>query len=222
MIAAWRRIFLRDLRISLRQGSDLSMVVMFFIITAALFPFGIGPEPSVLARIAPGIVSVCAMLAVLLSLDRIFLNDFEDGSLDLLTMTPLPLEAVVLAKVAAHWVLTGLPLIVAAPFIGLMLNLPDAGYGTLFVIMLLVTPTLSLIGAVGASLTLGARRAGILVSILVLPLYIPALIFAAAAIDAAIMGLPARPYFYILGAMLVAAIPLTPWASAAAIRQALR
>jgi heme exporter protein B len=221
-MTAWRRIFLRDLRISLRQGTDLSMVVMFFIITAALFPFGIGPEPTVLARIAPGVVAVCAMLAVLLSLDRIFLNDYEDGSLDLLTMTALPLEAVVLAKVAAHWVLTGLPLIVAAPFIGLMLNMPDDGYATLVAVMALVTPTLSLIGAVGASLTLGARRAGVLVSILVLPLYIPARIFATAAIDAAIMGLPVRPYFYFLGAMLAAAVPLAPWASAAAIRQSLQ
>ncbi len=220
-MTAWWQIFTRDLRISLRQGSDLSMVVMFFIITAALFPFGIGPEPAVLARIAPGVVSVCAMLAVLLSLDRIFLNDYEDGSLDLMTMTALPLEAVVLAKVAAHWVLTGLPLILAAPVIGLMLNLPDAGYLTLIGVMALVTPTLSLIGAIGASLTLGARRAGVLVSILVLPLYIPALIFATAAIDAAIMDLPVQPYFLILGAMLTAALPLAPWASAAALRQAL-
>jgi heme exporter protein B len=217
----WRRILMRDLRMSLRQGSDLAMVVMFFVITAALFPFGIGPEPVILARIAAGIVTVCAMLATLLSLDRMFLNDYEDGSLDLMTFTPLPLEAVVLAKITAHWLLTGLPLIVAAPILAVLFNLPQDGYATLFAVMALATPTLSLIGAIGASLTLGARRAGVLVSVLVLPLYIPVLIFAAGAIDAAIMGLPVRPYLLILAAMLVAALPLAPWASAAALRQSL-
>lgn len=218
----WRRILLRDLRMSLRQGSDLAMVVMFFVITAALFPFGIGPEPVVLARIAAGIVTVCAMLATLLSLDRMFLNDYEDGSLDLLMFTPLPLEAIVLAKIAAHWLLTGLPLIVAAPVLAVFFNLPAEGYATLIVVMLLATPSLSLIGAIGASLTLGARRAGVLVSVLVLPLYIPVLIFAAGAIDAAIMGLPTRPYLLILAALLAAALPLAPWASAAALRQSLQ
>ena len=217
----WRRILIRDLRMSLRQGSDLAMVVMFFVITAALFPFGIGPEPVILARIAAGIVTVCAMLATLLSLDRMFLNDYEDGSLDLMTFTPLPLEAVVLAKVGAHWLLTGLPLIVAAPVLAVLFNLPQDGYATLFAVMVLATPTLSLIGAIGASLTLGARRAGVLVSVLVLPLYIPVLIFAVGAIDAAIMGTAVRPHLLILTAMLVAALPLTPWASAAALRQSL-
>ena len=217
----WRRILIRDLRMSLRQGSDLAMVVMFFVITAALFPFGVGPEPVILARIAAGIVTVCAMLATLLSLDRMFLNDYEDGSLDLMTFTPLPLEAVVLAKVGAHWLLTGLPLIVAAPVLAVLFNLPQDGYATLFAVMVLATPTLSLIGAIGASLTLGARRAGVLVSVLVLPLYIPVLIFAAGAIDAAIMGFPVRPYLLILAALLVAALPLAPWASAAALRQSL-
>jgi heme exporter protein B len=217
----WRRILMRDLRMSLRQGSDLAMVVMFFVITASLFPFSIGPEPVILARIAAGIVTVCAMLATLLSLDRMFLNDYEDGSLDLMTFTPLPLEAVVLAKITAHWLLTGLPLIIAAPMLAVLFNLPQEGYATLFAVMVLATPTLSLIGAIGASLTLGARRAGVLVSVLVLPLYIPVLIFAAGAIDAAIMGLPVRPYLLILAAMLVAALPLAPWASAAALRQSL-
>jgi heme exporter protein B len=217
----WRRILVHDLRMSLRQGSDLAMVVMFFVITAALFPFGIGPEPAVLARIAAGIVTVCAMLATLLSLDRMFLNDYEDGSLDLLILSPLPLEAIVLAKVAAHWLLTGLPLIVAAPVLAVFFNLPADGYATLFAVMFLATPTLSLIGAIGASLTLGARRAGVLVSVLVLPLYIPVLIFAAGAIDAAIMDLPTRPFLLILAAMLVASLPLAPLASAAALRQSL-
>ena len=221
MIAAMGQILLRDLRISLRQGSDIVVVVMFFVITVALFPFGVGPEGNILARIAAGVVWVCAMLATLLSLDRMFLNDFEDGALEQLALAPLPLEAIVLAKAAAHWLVTGLPLILAAPVLATLLHMAPEGYLTLFLAMVLGTPTLSLIGAIGASLTLGARRAGVLVSVLVLPLYIPVLIFAVGAIDAASMSLTARPHLLILGAMLAGALPLAPWASAAAIRQAL-
>lgn len=220
-MGALGQILLRDLRISLRQGSDIVVVVMFFIITVALFPFGVGPEGNILARIAAGVVWVCAMLATLLSLDRMFLNDYEDGSLEQLALAPLPLEAIVLAKAAAHWLVTGLPLIVAAPVLATLLNMAPEGYVTLFLVMLLGTPTLSLIGAIGASLTLGARRAGVLVSVLVLPLYIPVLIFAVGAIDAASMSLTARPHLLFLAAILAGALPLAPWASAAAIRQAL-
>jgi heme exporter protein B len=205
----------------MRQGSDIMVVVMFFVITVALFPFGVGPETTILARIAAGVVWVCAMLATLLSLDRMFLNDFEDGSLEQLALCSLPLEAVVLAKAGAHWLVTGLPLILAAPVLAMLLNMSTGGYFTLFAVMLLGTPTLSLIGAIGASLTLGARRAGVLVSILVLPLYIPILIFAVGAIDAASMDLPTKPHLLFLGAMLAGALPLAPWASASAIRQAL-
>lgn len=197
------------------------VVVMFFVITVSLFPFGVGPETNILARIAAGVVWVCAMLATLLSLDRMFLNDYEDGSLEQLALCPLPLEAVVLGKAGAHWLVTGLPLIVAAPVLATLLNMASDGYVTLFLVMLLGTPTLSLVGAIGASLTLGARRAGVLVSILVLPLYIPILIFAVGAIDAATMALPTRPHLLFLGAMLAGALPLAPWAAAAAIRQAL-
>ncbi len=197
------------------------VVVMFFVITVSLFPFGVGPETNILARIAAGVVWVCAMLATLLSLDRMFLNDYEDGSLEQLALCPLPLEAVVLAKAGAHWLVTGLPLILAAPVLATLLNMPSGGYLTLFLVMLIGTPTLSLIGAIGASLTLGARRAGVLVSILVLPLYIPILIFAVGAIDAAAMSLPTRPHLLFLGAMLAGALPLAPWASASAVRQAL-
>ncbi len=197
------------------------VVVMFFVITVALFPFGVGPESNILARIAAGVVWVCAMLATLLSLDRMFLNDYEDGSLEQLALCPLPLEIIVLAKAGAHWLVTGLPLILAAPILAMLLNMPAGGYLTLFSVMILGTPTLSLIGAIGASLTLGARRAGVLVSILVLPLYIPILIFAVGAIDAAAMSLPTRPHILFLAAILAAALPLAPWASASAIRQAL-
>ena len=198
------------------------MVVSFFVITVTLFPLGVGPEPNVLARIAAGVVWVTALLATMLSLDRLFQSDYEDGSIDLMLLAPVPLELLVLTKTLAHWMLTGLPLIVTAPVLAALMNMPGEGYGVLIATMALATPTLSLIGAVGAALTLGARRGGVLISLLVLPLYIPALIFSVAAVDAAITGLSARPHLLILGAMLAAALPLAPWASAAALRHALR
>ncbi|MEN8195946.1 MAG: heme exporter protein CcmB [Pseudomonadota bacterium] len=213
---------MRDLRLALRQGTDVAMVVSFFVITVTLFPLGVGPEPNVLARIAAGVVWVTALLAVMLSLERMFQSDYEDGSVDLLLLTPAPLELVVLAKVAAHWLLTGFPLIVTAPVLAALMNMPGEGYAVLIATMALATPTLSLIGAVGAALTLGARRGGVLISLLVLPLYIPVLIFAVAAVDAAITDLSTRPHMLILGAMLAAALPLAPWAAAAALRHGLR
>ncbi|HYD31546.1 MAG TPA: heme exporter protein CcmB [Azospirillaceae bacterium] len=211
----------RDLRLSLRQGSDASIAVMFFVLTVVLFPFGVGPEPNILARIAAGVIWVGALLASLLSLERLFQNDYEDGSLELLSLTSLPLEAVVLAKILAHWLVTGLPLIVAAPLMAVLLNMPADGFGVLVLTLGLGTPLLSLIGAIGAALTLGARRGGVLLSLLILPLYIPVLIFGAGAIDAAINGLTPRPHLFILSGLLVAALPLAPWAGAAAVRQAL-
>jgi len=213
---------MRELRLALRQGSDVAMVVSFFVITVTLFPLGVGPEPSILARIAAGVVWVTALLAVMLSLERMFQSDYEDGSVDLLLLTPAPLELVVLAKVTAHWLLTGFPLIVTAPVLAALMNMPGEGYAVLIATMALATPTLSLIGAVGAALTLGARRGGVLISLLVLPLYIPVLIFAVAAVDAAITDLSTRPHMLILGAMLAAALPLAPWAAAAALRHSLR
>ena len=215
-------ILARDLRLSLRQGSDVAMVLMFFVITVALFPLGVGPEPNILARIAAGVVWVTALLATMLSLDRLFQSDYEDGSIDLLLLTPLPLEFVVLAKTAAHWSLTGLPLVVTAPVLAAMMNMPGDGYAVLVLSMLLATPTLSLIGSIGASLALGARRGGVLIALLMLPLYIPVLIFAVGAVDAAIGGLTPRPHLLYLAAMLAAALPLAPWAAAAALRHGLR
>jgi heme exporter protein B len=212
----------RDLRLALRQGSDVAMVVSFFVITVTLFPLGVGPEPNVLARIAAGVVWVTALLATMLSLDRLFQSDYEDGSLDLLLLTRLPLELVVVAKVTAHWLLTGLPLIVVAPLLAALMNMPSGGYFILIFSMLLATPTLSLIGAVGAALALGARRGGVLISLLVLPLYIPVLIFAVSGIEAAVTGLTTRPHLLILGAILAAALPLATWAAAAALRHSLR
>lgn len=211
----------RDLRLALRQGGDAAVVVMFFVLAVILFPFGVGPEPNILARIAPGVIWVGALLASLLSLERLFLTDYEDGSLELLALSPLPLEAAVMAKIAAHWLVTGLPLILAAPVLALALNMPVEGFGALLAGLAVGTPILSLIGAVGAGLTLGARRGGVLLSLLVLPLYIPVLIFGAAAVDAALIGLSARPHLLILGGLLAAALPLAPWAAAAAVRQSL-
>lgn len=222
MTRIFAHIALRDLRLSLRQGTDVAMVVSFFVITVTLFPLGVGPEPNVLARIAAGVVWVTALLAVMLSLERMFQNDYEDGSVDLLLLTPAPLELIVLAKVAAHWLLTGFPLTLAAPVLAALMNMPGEGYPVLVLAMAIGTPTLSLIGAVGAALTLGARRGGVLISLLVLPLYIPVLIFAVAAVEAGITGLSARPHILIMGAMLAAALPLAPWAAAAALRHSLR
>lgn len=211
----------RDLRLALRQRSDAGMVVLFFVLTAALFPFGIGPEPNILARIAPGVIWVTALLAVLLSMERLFLADYEDGALELLALSPTPLTLIVLAKVLAHWMTTGLPLIAAAPIIALLYNMELQAFPVLLAAMLLGTPTLSLIGAIGAALTLGARRGGVLVPLLVLPLYVPVLIFGVAAIDAELTATAARPHLLLLGALLVFALPFAPFAAAAALRQAL-
>lgn len=219
-MTAWLTLVGRDLRLALRQQADAAMIVVFFVLTAGIFPFGVGPEPNLLARIGPGVIWVTALLAVLLSLERVFLVDYEDGSLELLVLGPLPMELVVLAKVLAHWLTTGLPLIVAAPVIALLYNLDPAALPVLLLAMLLGTPVLSLLGAVGAGLILGARRGGVLIPLLVLPLTIPVLIFGVAAVDAALADLGARPYLLILGAMLLASLALTPWAAAAALRQA--
>ncbi len=213
-------IVARDLKLSLRTGLDSVMVVAFFILTVVLFPLGVGPEPGILARIGPGVIWVTALLASMLALERLFQADFEDGSLDLLVLADLPLEVIVLAKSLAHWLTTGLPLMVAAPVLALLLNMSGDGFAALIFAMLLGTPCLTLIGAIGAALTVGARRGGGLLSLLVLPLYVPVLIFGVAAVDAAIGGLALRPYMLILGALLLVMLVLAPLASAAALRQA--
>ncbi|MBF0306589.1 MAG: heme exporter protein CcmB, partial [Alphaproteobacteria bacterium] len=210
-----------DLRLALRQGSDSVMVVTFFVLTVVLFPFGIGPEVNILERVSAGILWVVALLASMLSLDRLFQADYEDGSLELLALTPTPLGVVVAAKVVAHWLTTGLPLIVAAPVLAVLLHMNADGFGVLLIAMALGTPTLSLIGSIGAALVLGARRGGVLLSLLVLPLYVPVLIFGVGAVDAAVQGFEARAQLLVMGAILLAALPLAPWASAAALRQAL-
>ncbi|MDP6773852.1 MAG: heme exporter protein CcmB [Rhodospirillales bacterium] len=211
----------RDLRLALRQGMDSLMVVVFFVLAVVLFPLGVGPEANLLARIAAGVIWVAALLAAMLSLERLFQNDFDDGSLELLVLAPVPLEVVVLAKVGAHWLTTGLPLMVTAPLLAVLLNLGADGFLVLVATLALGTPTLSLIGAVGAALVLGSRRGGVLLSLLLLPLYIPVLVFGVGAIDAAVGGFAMRAQILILGALFLGALALCPWAAAAALRQAL-
>ncbi|MTJ79585.1 MAG: heme exporter protein CcmB [Telmatospirillum sp.] len=213
-------IIRRDLRLALRQGSDSVMVVTFFVLTVILFPFGIGPEANILERVSPGVLWVTALLASMLSLDRLFQADYEDGSLELLALTPTALEVLVIGKVAAHWLTTGLPLMVAAPVLAVLLHMNADGFLALLATMLIGTPILSLIGAMGAALVLGARRGGVLLSLLVLPLYIPVLIFGVGAIDAAIQGLETGAQLLLMGGILLAALPLAPLAAAAAVRQA--
>ncbi|MAL40958.1 heme exporter protein CcmB [Thalassospira sp.] len=214
-------ILQRDLRLALRQGADSVMVVAFFIVTTTLFPFGVGPEANILARIASGVIWVSALLAAMLSLERVFQTDYEDGTLELLILSPVSLELLVLGKVCAHWLTTGLPLIIAAPLMAVMLNMDQDGFVTLMLAMLLGTPALSLIGAIGAALILGARRGGVLVSLLVLPLYIPVLIFGAGAVEAALLGISATAQLQIMAAILLIALAATPFATAHAVRQAL-
>ncbi|HZT51843.1 MAG TPA: heme exporter protein CcmB [Stellaceae bacterium] len=220
-MSALRRLVLRDLRLALRQGGDAATVAAFFVLTVILFPLGVGPEPALLQRIAPGVLWVTALLASLLSLERLFLADYEDGSLEALALMPMPLEAQVAAKCFAHWLVTGLPLTLLAPLLALLLHLDAAAYPALVAGMALGTPTLSLIGAIGAALTLGARRGGVLLSLLVLPLYVPVLIFGVAACEAAAQGFAARPHLLLLAALLVLAAPLAPFAAAAGLRLAL-
>ncbi len=220
-MSAFARLVARDLRLALRQRADAGMVVLFFVLTASLFPFAVGPESNLLARMAPGVIWVTALLAVLLSLERLFLADYEDGALELLALAPLPLEATVLAKALAHWLTTGLPLVVAGPLLALLYNMDAAGLPMLVLAMALGSPSLSLIGAVGAALTLGARRGGVLIPLLVLPLNIPVLIFGVAAIDAELAGLSARPHLLFLGALFLVSLVTAPLAGAAALRQAL-
>ena len=212
----------RELGLALRQTGDSVVIVLFFVLAAVLFPFGIGPEPNILARMAAGTVWVTALLAAMLSFERLFAPDYDDGSLEQLSLAPIPLELTVLGKAIAHWLTTGVPLLVAAPVIAVMFGMPDRGYGALMASMALGTPVLSLIGTVGAALTLGARRGGVLLALLVLPLVIPVLIFGTAAIDAAIGGFGIGAHLSLMGGLLLAALVLCPWGAAAALRQALQ
>lgn len=208
----------RELLLSYRRKSDLVNPLIFFLMVATLFPLGVSPDPTFLADVAPGVVWVAALLATLLSMDSLFRSDFEDGTLEQILLSPQPLYLVVLAKVLAHWMLTGLPLTLLAPVLGVMLFLPTEGMWGLMLSLLLGTPTLSLVGAIGAALTVGLRKGGVLISLLVLPLYIPVLIFGSAAVQGAVTGLPLGGYLAILGAMLSLGLVLAPLAIGAALR----
>jgi heme exporter protein B len=210
----------RDLRLARRAPQDAFTIVIFFVLAAILFPFGVGPEPGLLARVAAGVIWVTALLATLLGLERLFRADHEDGALDLILLAPAPLELLVLAKCVAHWLATGLPLIVVAPLLAVMLHLPGEALPALLASLALGTPALSLVGAIGAALTLGARRGGVLLPLLVLPLVVPVLIFAVGAVEAASAGLTPRPHLLLLAALLAGAVPLAAIAGAAALRQA--
>jgi len=208
----------RDLVLARRQGSATTSVAVFFILTVTLFPLGIGPESALLGTVASGVIWVAALLATMLSLDRLFQSDFEDGSLDVIALSPLPLELVALAKTLAHWLSTGLLLVVLSPLLGLLMQLDGTAYLTLIAAMALGTPTLSLFGSIGAALTVGVKRGGVLVSLLVIPLYIPVLIFGVGAVDAAADGLTQRPQLLMLAALFLFSVVLSPIASAAALR----
>ena len=220
-MARFFQLIRRDVILSFRQGSAVTLSLSFFVMVIVLFPLGVGPELSVLMRIGPGVLWVAALLACLLTLDRMFQADFEDGALDLFMIGPLPVEILVLAKVIAHWLTSILPLIVVAPVLALSLNLPAEGILALTLALLIGTPTLSLIGAVGAALTVGMRRGGVLLSLLVLPLYIPVLIFGVAAVDAAIAQLSVAPHLLLLGGISLGALVLGPVAAAAGLRLSL-
>ncbi|WNJ99725.1 heme exporter protein CcmB [Thalassospiraceae bacterium LMO-JJ14] len=213
-------LFRREMRLAMRQSADSLMVIAFFVIAVVLFPFGVGPEPNMLARIGPGVIWVAALLAAMLSMDRMFMGDYEDGSLELLVLSPVALEVAVCIKVLVHWLTTGVPLICAAPLLFVMMNVPGEIWPVLLLTLLLGTPVLSLIGSIGAALTLGARRGGVLLSLLILPLVIPVLIFAAGAGDAVLYGEGAKANLMLLGGVLLAALALTPWATAQALREA--
>ena len=208
----------RDLMLAYRKKSDLFNPLIFFLMVATLFPLGVSPEPDFLAEIAPGVVWVAALLATLLSMDGLFKSDFEDGTLEQTLLSPQPLFVVVLAKVLAHWMMSGLPLALLAPLLAVMLFLPAEGMTGLMLSLLLGTPTLSLVGAIGAALTVGLRKGGVLISLLVLPLYIPVLIFGTSAVQAAVTGLPLAGFFALLGAILVLGLVLAPLAIGAALR----
>ncbi|MFN3938804.1 MAG: heme exporter protein CcmB [Gemmobacter sp.] len=217
-----RALLIRDLRIAVRAGGGFGLALGFFLILCVLVPLGVGPEGGTLARIAPGILWVGALLACLLSLDRIFALDHEDGSLDLLATAPIPLETVVAVKALAHWAVTGLPLTLAAPGLGVLMNLPGPAYPWLVVSLAVGTPALSVIGAFGAALTVGLRRGGLLLSLLVLPLYVPTLIFGAEVVRRGAEGIELATPLMLMAGITAGAAALLPFASAAAIRVALR
>ena len=215
-------LLIRDIRLAFRAGGGFGMGLSFFLLIAVLVPLGVGPDPAILGKIAPGILWVGALLSCLLSLDRLFALDYEDGSLDLLATAPLPLEGAVLVKALAHWIVTGVPLVTVAPLLGVLLNLDSQGYVWLVISLAIGTPALSMIGAFGAALTVGVRRGGLLLGLLVLPMYLPTLIFGAEVVKRGVAGLSVGTPLALLAGITAGAVALLPFAAAAALRINLR
>lgn len=211
-------VYKKDVLLAFRQRSEIINPLLFFLIVISLFPLGIGPEPQLLARMAPGIIWVAALLSTMLGLDKIFRDDYQDGSLEQLLMSPYPTSLIVIAKIAAHWSITGLPLVLLSPMFGLLLNMDSNSMQAVIVTLLIGTPLLSLIGAIGAGLTVGLQKGGVLLSLLVLPLYIPVLIFATSAIETSAMSLDYSAQLAILGAMLAVGLVTAPFAVSSALK----
>lgn len=218
MLSAVLQVIRRDLLLAIRQKSDVLNTLFFFVVVVTMVPLGIGPEPALLRDIAPGVVWVAALLAAILSLPRLFANDYADGTLEQMLLSTEPLSMIVLGKTVAHWLTTGLPLTIMAIVFGAVFDLDAVATATLVASLAIGTPVLSLIGSIGAALTLGLRGGGVLASLLVLPLYIPVLIFGSGAVGAAASGLDVAAYFLLLGAFLLFAGVLMPWATAVALR----
>ena len=218
MLKALMCVIRRDLLLAFRRRSDVLTTLFFFIIVASLFPLGVGPEPQLLRTMAPGILWVAALLASMLALGRLFALDYADGTLEQMVLSSEPLTVIVIGKVIAHWIVSGLPLVLLAPVLAVQFDLPASSVGVLFASLLLGTPVLSLVGAIGAALTLGVRGGGVLVSLLVLPLYIPVLIFGAGSVGAEASGIGATAHLLLLGGALAGAAALAPWATAAGLR----
>lgn len=221
MLKALNCIIRRDLLLAFRRRSDVLTTLFFFVIVATLFPLGVGPEAALLRTMAPGILWVAALLASMLALGRLFALDFEDGTLEQMLLSAEPLTVIVIGKVIAHWLVSGLPLVLLAPLLAVQFDLPRESVAVLFFSLLIGTPVLSLIGSIGAALTLGVRGGGVLISLLVLPLYIPVLIFGAGAVGAEASGLGSSAHLLLLGGVLAGAAALAPWATAASLRVSL-
>ena len=217
-LSMFRWIVARDLTLAWRRRADVLSTLFFFVIVVSLFPLGIGPETQLLRLVAPGVVWVAALLASMLSLGRVFQNDYQDGTLEQMLLTPQPLYLVVLGKVLAQWLVSEVPLVLIAPLIGVQFDLAPDTLSILFVSLLIGTPILSLIGSIGAALTIGLRGGGVLIALLILPLYIPVLIFGAGAVDASISGMSPQANLYLLAAFLVVSLVFAPWATSAALR----
>jgi len=218
MFSIFKTILMRDLTLAMRRKTDILSALFFFIIVISLFPLGVGAEKAMLQKIAPGVVWVAALLASMLALERLFASDYEDGTLEQMLMSSQPLTIIVLAKTVAHWLLTGLPLVLIAPLVGLQYHLSDDAIGIMMLSLLIGTPILSLLGAIGAALTLGLRGGGVLISLLILPLYIPVLIYGSGAITASAMQGESQAYLMLLSAFLILSLTFTPWVTAAALR----